>query len=73
MLDKKQSDDFLTAIILGVILGGRLGYVLFYNLPFFIAHPLEIFMVWHGGMSFHGGLIGVVIANFIFAHKNKKL
>lgn len=71
MLDKKQSDDFLTAIILGVILGGRLGYVLFYNLPFFIAHPLEIFMVWHGGMSFHGGLIGVVIANFIFAHKNK--
>ena len=70
-LNEKQSDDFLTAIILGVILGGRLGYVLFYNLPFFIAHPLEIFMVWHGGMSFHGGLIGVVIANFIFARQNK--
>lgn len=71
VLDKKQCDDFLTAIVLGVVLGGRLGYVLFYNLPFFIAHPLEIFAVWHGGMSFHGGLIGVVIANFIFAYKNK--
>ena len=68
---KKQMDDFLSAIILGVIIGGRLGYVLFYNLSFFIAHPLEIFMVWHGGMSFHGGLIGVIVANFLFARKNK--
>ena len=70
-MDKKQYDDFLTAIILGVIIGGRLGYVLFYNLPFFIAHPLEIFMVWHGGMSFHGGLVGVIVANFLFAHRNR--
>lgn len=70
-LDKKQYDDFLTAIILGVIIGGRLGYVLFYNLAFFIAHPLEIFMVWHGGMSFHGGLLGVICANFLFAHRIK--
>jgi len=70
-LSKKQYDDYLTAIILGVIIGGRLGYVLFYNLPFFIAHPLEILAVWHGGMSFHGGLVGVIVANFIFAHKNK--
>lgn len=69
VLDKRQSDDFMTAMILGVVLGGRLGYVLFYNLPFFIAHPLEIFAVWHGGMSFHGGLIGAVVANFIFAHR----
>lgn len=68
-LDKKQLDDLLTAVILGVILGGRLGYVLFYNLPFFLAHPLEIFAVWHGGMSFHGGLLGVIIATFLFAHK----
>lgn len=68
-LDKKQLDDLLTAVILGVILGGRLGYVLFYNLPFFLAHPLEIFAVWHGGMSFHGGLIGVIIATFLFARK----
>lgn len=70
-LSKKQLDDLLTAIILGVILGGRLGYVLFYNLPFFLKHPLEIFAVWHGGMSFHGGLIGVIIATIIFAKKEK--
>ena len=70
-LSKKQYDDYLTAIILGVIIGGRLGYVLFYNLPFFIAHPLEILAVWHGGMSFHGGLAGVIIANFLFAHRNE--
>ena len=63
-LNKKQYDDLLTYIIFGVIIGGRLGYVLFYNLPFFIAHPLEILALWHGGMSFHGGLIGVVVANF---------
>ena len=67
ILDKKQYDDFMTYIILGVVVGGRLGYVLFYNLPFFIAHPLEIVQVWHGGMSFHGGLLGVIIANFLFA------
>lgn len=70
-LNKKQFDDFFTAMILGVVIGGRLGYVLFYNLPFFIAHPLEIIQVWHGGMSFHGGLIGVVLANFIFAARRK--
>lgn len=73
-LSKKQLDDLLTAVILGVILGGRLGYVLFYNLPFFLANPLEIFAVWHGGMSFHGGLIGVITAVFLFAwnlHRKK--
>lgn len=64
-MSKKELDDLLTWVILGVIIGGRLGYVLFYNLSFFIAHPLEIFAVWHGGMSFHGGLAGVVIATFI--------
>ncbi len=66
-LDKKQLDDLLTAVILGVIFGGRLGYVLMYNLPFFVAHPLEIFAVWHGGMSFHGGLVGVMVAVFLYA------
>lgn len=68
-LTKKQMDDLLTAVIFGVILGGRLGYVLFYNLGFFLAHPLEILAVWHGGMSFHGGLIGVVIAIGLFARR----
>lgn len=70
-LSKKQLDDFLTAIIFGVILGGRLGYVIFYNLAYFLQHPLEIFAVWHGGMSFHGGLIGVIVATFLFGRKEK--
>ena len=70
-LDKKQMDDLLTFVIMGVVLGGRLGYVLFYNPLFFLAHPLEIFAVWHGGMSFHGGLVGVMIATWLFARKNK--
>ena len=70
-MDKKQSEDFLTAIILGVIIGGRLGYVLFYNLPFFITYPWEIFAVWHGGMSFHGGLIGAICAIFAYAYRRK--
>ncbi len=67
----KEYDDILTYIVFGVILGGRLGYVLFYNLPYFVNHPLEIFAVWNGGMSFHGGLIGVIIATFLFAYMHK--
>ena len=70
-MNKKQLDDLLTAVILGVIIGGRLGYVLLYNPVFFLLHPLEIFAVWHGGMSFHGGLVGVLIATWLFARKNK--
>jgi len=66
-LSKKQLDDILTAFVLGVIIGGRLGYVLFYNLPFFLSHPLEIFALWHGGMSFHGGFLGVIVATILFA------
>ncbi|MBQ4070598.1 MAG: prolipoprotein diacylglyceryl transferase [Alphaproteobacteria bacterium] len=69
-LSKKQLDDLLTFVILGVIIGGRLGYVLFYNLGYFLSNPLEIFAVWHGGMSFHGGLIGVITATFLFARRN---
>ena len=70
-LDKKQLDDFLTAIVFGVIIGGRIGYVLFYNFSYFIAHPLEIFALWHGGMSFHGGLLGVIVACIIFVRMQK--
>ena len=70
-IPNKKMDDLLTAIILGVVLGGRFGYVLFYNLGYFIAHPLEIFAVWHGGMSFHGGLIGAIAATFWFGWKNR--
>lgn len=70
-LEKKQLDDFLTYIVFGVIFGGRIGYVLFYNLSYFIGNPLEIFALWHGGMSFHGGLLGVICATFLFARKQK--
>jgi len=62
-------DDFLVWATLGVILGGRLGYVLFYKPSFFIAHPLEIFQVWHGGMAFHGGALGVILAVVLFARQ----
>ncbi len=60
-------DDFLLWVTLGIILGGRTGYVLFYNLPYFAAHPLEIVELWHGGMSFHGGFTGCVLAVVLFA------
>ena len=70
-LTKKQLDDLLTFLVFGIILGGRLGYVLFYNLPFFIHNPLEIFAIWHGGMSFHGGLLGVIIATMMFVRKQR--
>lgn len=62
-------DDFILWVTLGIILGGRLGYVLFYNLPFFIAHPAEIFELWKGGMSFHGGFLGCVAAVVAFGWK----
>jgi phosphatidylglycerol:prolipoprotein diacylglycerol transferase len=60
-------DDFVLWITLGIILGGRIGYVLFYNLPHFTEHPIEILQLWNGGMSFHGGFTGCVIAVFLFA------
>jgi phosphatidylglycerol:prolipoprotein diacylglycerol transferase len=65
----EQVDDFLTWATLGVVLGGRLGYVLFYQPGFFLAHPLQIFAVWTGGMSFHGGMLGVGIAIFWFCRR----
>ena len=65
-----QVDDFLTWATLGVVLGGRLGYVLFYQPTVFIAEPLRILQVWTGGMSFHGGMLGVVIATVWFCRRN---
>src|SRR5271167_1319190 len=62
-----EFDDFIIWITLGIILGGRIGYVLFYNLPHFVAHPLEAFELWNGGMSFHGGFLGCVVATVAFA------
>ena len=62
-------DDFVLWVTLGIILGGRIGYVLFYNLPYFSAHPIEILELWKGGMSFHGGFLGCVAAVMLFAWK----
>jgi phosphatidylglycerol:prolipoprotein diacylglycerol transferase len=64
-------DDFILWVTFGIILGGRLGYVLFYNLPLYIEHPSQIFVVWEGGMSFHGGFLGCVIAVMAFATLRK--
>lgn len=66
-----QVDDFLTWATLGVLLGGRLGYVLFYQPAFFFSHPMQIFEVWHGGMSFHGGLLGVTMAIIWYCRANE--
>jgi phosphatidylglycerol:prolipoprotein diacylglycerol transferase len=60
-------DDFIVWITLGIILGGRTGYVLFYNLPHFLENPLQIFELWNGGMSFHGGVLGCCVAIILFA------
>src|SRR5438552_7750127 len=62
-----QLDDFILWVTVGIILGGRTGYLLFYNLPFFIQHPAEIVQLWKGGMSFHGGFLGCVAAVLLFA------
>ncbi len=65
-----QTDDFLTWATLGVVLGGRLGYVLFYQPEFYLKNPLQIPAVWTGGMSFHGGMLGVVVALVLFCRRN---
>jgi phosphatidylglycerol:prolipoprotein diacylglycerol transferase len=69
-MTKSQADDFLLWITLGIVIGGRLGFVLFYEPSYFLANPLEIPAVWKGGMSFHGGLLGVVLAVYFFARRN---
>ncbi|MGS7349580.1 prolipoprotein diacylglyceryl transferase, partial [Klebsiella pneumoniae] len=69
---KNEVENLLYAGFLGVFLGGRIGYVLFYNLPVFLADPLYLFRVWDGGMSFHGGLIGVILVMIIFARRTKR-
>jgi len=73
-IDMNRNDvtDLLFYVMIGAILGSRLFYVVFYNLSYFLANPLNIFAVWHGGLSFHGGFFGVIIAGFIFCKKKKK-
>jgi len=66
---REKFDDFITYIIVGIIVGGRLGYILFYNFDYYSNNLIDIFKIWQGGMSFHGGLIGIVIASIWFAKK----
>jgi len=65
-----QFDDLIIYLVLGIVLGGRLGYVLFYNFDYYSQNIIEVFKLWQGGMSFHGGLLGVVLSIFMFARKN---
>ena len=65
----KARDDLILYAVLGIVLGGRIGYILFYNLPYYSTHPGDILKVWHGGMSFHGGLLGIFGAYYLFARK----
>lgn len=67
--DKAEIDDFMNWAIVGIILGGRLGYVLFYNAGYYLDYPLEALKIWQGGMSFHGGVVGVFVAMLVFARK----
>jgi phosphatidylglycerol:prolipoprotein diacylglycerol transferase len=71
LLERRAVDDFVVWATLGIVLGGRIGYILFYDLPVFLAHPLSMLEIWHGGMSFHGGLTGVVAAIWLFARVRK--
>lgn len=69
---RRDVEDILFLGVLGVIVGGRLGYCLFYKPGYYLSHPLEIFAIWQGGMSFHGGLLGVVVAMFWFAYSRQR-
>jgi phosphatidylglycerol:prolipoprotein diacylglycerol transferase len=68
----EKFDDFITYLIIGIILGGRIGYIVFYNFSYYLDNFLDIFKIWQGGMSFHGGLLGVIISSYIFAKKNNQ-
>ena len=67
---KQNFDDYITYLIIGIIIGGRLGYVIFYNLDYYSENFIDIFKIWQGGMSFHGGLIGIIFISYWFAKKN---
>ena len=68
----EKFDDYITYLIIGIILGGRLGYVIFYNFNYYSNNILDIFKIWQGGMSFHGGLLGIILSSIIFAKKNNQ-
>ena len=68
--DSKIFDDLISYIIISIIVGGRLGYVIFYNFSYYVSNPFDIFKIWQGGMSFHGGLLGIIVASILFGKKN---
>ena len=70
-IDIKVVDDLFLFLIVGLIIGARLGYAIFYNLPLYISHPLKLFSIWEGGMSFHGGLIGIILSGLIYTRTRK--
>ena len=70
-LDSKILDDLISWIIISIIIGGRFGYIIFYNFSYYLSNPLDIFKIWQGGMSFHGALIGVILGNYLFSKKRK--
>ena len=68
----EKFDDYITYLVIGMIIGGRLGYIIFYNFNYYINNLFDIFKVWEGGMSFHGGLIGIIVASILFSKKNNQ-
>ncbi len=68
----ERFDDYITYLIIGIIVGGRLGYIIFYNFNYYSNNFFDIFKIWEGGMSFHGGMIGIIISSVIFAKKNNE-
>ena len=66
---KEKFDDYITYLIIGIIIGGRLGYIILYNPNYYFNNMIDIFKIWQGGMSFHGGLIGIIVVSFWFAKK----
>ena len=68
----EKFDDYITYLVIGMIIGGRLGYIIFYNFSYYINNFFDIFKVWEGGMSFHGGMIGIIVASILFSKKNNQ-
>ena len=68
----EKFDDYITYLVIGIIIGGRLGYIIFYNFNYYINNFFDIFKVWEGGMSFHGGLIGIIVASILFSKKHNQ-
>ena len=69
---KDRFDDYVTYVIIGIIIGGRFGYVLFYDPKYYLSNLFDIIKIWQGGMSFHGGLLGVIFASIIYSKKNSE-